>query len=70
MLVTPRKSDRTARPTTIVTNHIKGRVRENAGRSNCNTFHHVSHNDRGDTKFFGSGLAKWDGFILSVESIP
>ena len=70
MLVTPRKSDRTARPATIVANHIKGRERENAGRSNCNTFHHESHNERGDTEFFGSGLAKWGCFIPSVESIP
>ena len=34
MLVTPSKSVRTVKPATAVTNHMKVRRRENAGRNN------------------------------------
>jgi hypothetical protein len=70
MLVTPRKSGRTAKPATIVANHIKDRNRANAGRSSWIAFHHVSHKERGETKRCGSGLAAWVCCILPVESMP
>src|ERR1700751_639842 len=45
MLVTPSKSTRTVKPATAVTNHMKVRRRENAGRKTRIAFHQMPHND-------------------------
>src|ERR1700686_1801283 len=47
MLVTPSKSTRTVRPATAVTNHMKVRRRENAGRRGRIAFHQIAHSDCG-----------------------
>jgi hypothetical protein len=46
MLVTPRRSDRTIMPTTIVANHMKVAWRENAGRNGWITLEHAFQSDR------------------------
>jgi len=45
MLVTPSNSTRTVRPATAVTNHMKVRRREKAGRSRRIAFHQIPHSD-------------------------
>jgi hypothetical protein len=47
MLVTPRSSDRTTRPTTAVANHKKLTWRENAGRSDWIALQQKSQSDGG-----------------------
>src|SRR5215471_9058618 len=50
MLVTPSNSTRTVRPATAVTNHIKVRRREKAGRSRRIAFHQIPHSDSGSPR--------------------
>src|ERR1700689_2679736 len=47
MLVTPSNSTRTVRPATAVTNHMKVRRREKAGRSRRIAFHQIPHSESG-----------------------
>src|ERR1700751_4627670 len=50
MLVTPSNSTRTVRPATAVTNHMKVRRREKAGRSRRIAFHQIPHSDSGSPR--------------------
>src|SRR6266704_322315 len=50
MLVTPSNSRRTVKPATAVTNHMKVRRRENAGRRRRIAFHQIAHSDRGSAR--------------------
>ena len=47
MLVTPSNSTRTVKPATAVTNHMKVRRRENAGRRRRIAFHQTAHSSSG-----------------------
>ena len=50
MLVTPSTSTRTVRPATAVTNHMKVRRREKAGRSARIALHQIPHSDSGNPR--------------------
>src|SRR4249919_1837640 len=50
MLVTPSNSRRTVKPATAVTNHMKVRRRENAGRRRRIAFHQIAHSDCGSAR--------------------
>src|SRR5712691_7971850 len=50
MLVTPSNSRRTVKPATAVTNHMKVRRRENAGRRTRIAFHQIAHSDGGSAR--------------------
>src|ERR1700674_4038078 len=62
MLVTPSKSTRTVKPATAVTNHMKVRRRENAGRRRRIAFHQIPHSDSGSPR---SGMV---AFMVQVGS--
>src|ERR1700680_4978228 len=64
MLVTASKSTRTVKPATAVTNHMKVRRRENAGRRRRIAFHQIPHSDSGSPR---SGLV---GSMGQVGSGP
>jgi hypothetical protein len=54
MLVTPSTSTRTVRPATAVTNHMKVRRREKAGRSTRIALHQIRHRGMRLCRFSGS----------------
>src|SRR5258705_12878770 len=62
MLVTPSKSTRTVKPATAVTNHMKVRRRENAGRKRRIAFHQMPHSDS------DSGSAR-SGMVVSMVQV-